>query len=249
MTHTRVPASNVAASLTAAAPAARRALRAPWGRAPRRRRCRSRPPRGRRTAAPAVANRGRRRAARPARAARTRARARRARCAVPRRATWFAPALASASATVRACRGPRRSGRHAFTTTPASSSPSASRSLRRSASVSVTGISSGRATASTAVCAGSRSVASIVRPWCAIGPTRAISANVAGVRSAPSACPVAGASTITRSYGCAPGTRRRSWASSHTFPIVSSSRIPGVACANVWKAREAASRSPTRPAR
>ena len=36
-------------------------------------------------------------------------------------------------------------------------------------------------------------------PWWAIGPTRAISANVLGVRSRPIPWPVAGESTITRS--------------------------------------------------
>ena len=54
-----------------------------------------------------------------------------------------------------------------------------------SVSVSLTGISSGVATATTPVNSRSAIVSAIVRPWCAIGPTRAISANVLGVRRMP----------------------------------------------------------------
>ena len=69
----------------------------------------------------------------------------------------------------------------------------------RRASVSLTGISSGRATATTPVRAGSETIASIVRPWRAMRPTRAVCANVRGALSTATPWPVAGASRTTRS--------------------------------------------------
>ena len=79
---------------------------------------------------------------------------------------------------------------------------------------------------------GSAIVVAILEPWRAIGPTIAISENVFGVRRSPTPCPVAGASTTTKSYGAAPLVWRSSCASSHTLPMLSSSRMPGVAIAN-----------------
>ena len=58
-----------------------------------------------------------------------------------------------------------------------------------------------------------------------------------GVRRMPSPCPVEGESTITRSYGAAVALRRWSCASSQIFPMVTSSRMPGVAAAKYWKKR------------
>ena len=67
------------------------------------------------------------------------------------------------------------------------------------ASVSLTGISSGRATATTPVRSGSETIASIVRPWRAMRPTRAACAKVRGALSTATPWPVAGASRMTRS--------------------------------------------------
>jgi len=64
-----------------------------------------------------------------------------------------------------------------------------------------------------------------------------MSPNVFGVRRNPIPCPVAGASTITRSYFAPRFTLRSSWASSQTLPIVTSSRRPGVAAAKYVKIR------------
>ena len=76
------------------------------------------------------------------------------------------------------------------------------RSASRSASVSLTGISSGGVTATIAVRVGSASIASMMRPWRAIGPTpRRVGERLRGAASTATPCPVAGASTITRSYG------------------------------------------------
>ena len=79
------------------------------------------------------------------------------------------------------------------------SRPTSSRSASCRASVSLTGISSGRATATTPVRSGSETIASIVRPWRAMRPTRAASANVRGALSTATPWPVAGASRTTRS--------------------------------------------------
>ena len=74
-----------------------------------------------------------------------------------------------------------------------------SRSASCRASVSLTGISSGRATATTPVRSGSETIASIVRPWRAMRPTRAVWAKVRGALSTATPWPVAGASRTTRS--------------------------------------------------
>ena len=58
-------------------------------------------------------------------------------------------------------------------------------------------------------------------------------AKVRGVCRKPIPWPVAGASTITRSYSCAFFTLRLGWASSQIFPIVTSSLRPGVAAGEV----------------
>ena len=102
----------------------------------------------------------------------------------------------------------------------------------------MTGVSSGVATATIAVCAGSRSVSTTSRACEAIGPTRAISANVLGVRSSARPWPDAGASTITRSYGDRPASQRGACASSQALVIVTSSRAPGAAPTNAENARE-----------
>ena len=59
----------------------------------------------------------------------------------------------------------------------------------------------------------------------------AIEAKVRGVCRKPTPWPVAGASTITRSYLCPCLTLRSNWASSQILPIVTSSFRPGVAAA------------------
>ena len=64
---------------------------------------------------------------------------------------------------------------------------------------SLTGISSGRATSATPVRRWLQMNESRVSAWARIGPTRAILAKVRGVSRKPIPCPVAGASTITRS--------------------------------------------------
>ena len=77
----------------------------------------------------------------------------------------------------------------------------ARRASRSSAAVSLTGISSGSATIATPVCVVVGDEARRAPPpgaW--IGPTRAMSAKVRGVCRKPIPWPVAGASTITRSY-------------------------------------------------
>ena len=81
-----------------------------------------------------------------------------------------------------------------------------------------------------------------------IGPTRAIAPNVSGERSMPSACPVAGASKITRSCPRreppAPPLRELARSS----PSSTSSRAPGAAAAKYWKVPlEARIRPGTRP--
>ena len=100
-----------------------------------------------------------------------------------------------------------------------------------SEAVSLTGISSGRETIAVPVWSWSvirRSSCSACE-W--IGPTLAIAAKVRGVCRKPIPCPVAGASTITRSYLRPDLTLRSSWASSQILPIVTSSLRPGVAAA------------------
>ena len=120
-----------------------------------------------------------------------------------------------------------------LTTTRASASPMPRvQRVARSASVSLTGISSGCATAMTPVRAGSASIAWIVRPWRAIGPTRAASANVRGALEHRDA--VAGGRRVERR----PGRRARRPAcggppgrAPRPCRCVSSSRMPGVAAA------------------
>ena len=73
--------------------------------------------------------------------------------------------------------------------------------------------------------------ASSARAWLWIGPTLAMPANVRGVCRKPIPWPVAGASTITRSYSRPFFTLRSGWASSQTLPIVTISFRPGVAAA------------------
>ena len=74
----------------------------------------------------------------------------------------------------------------------------------------------------------------------AIGPTRAISANVRGVRSSATPWPDAGASSTTRSYPRAIGAPARIAApSSQDLVIVTSSRAPGAASAKLENARRA----------
>ncbi len=152
-----------------------------------------------------------------------------------------------ARSSSRASRSSKRSGSSALAITRSSSRPMLARSEVRSSPVSVTASSSALATATTAVSSGSDSVASIFLPWRATGPLPAAAANVRGAVSTATPCPVAGASTTTRSYGSAPGVRRSSCASSHSLPTVSSSRMPGVAAASRPKTRLRASRSATGP--
>ncbi len=127
----------------------------------------------------------------------------------------------------------KRSGYRPFTTT-ASSGPRKSSISSLYSSVSLTGISSGSATARTPVFF--ETMKSWIRSaWWRIGPTRAMSANVRGARSMPRPWPVAGESTTTKSYGRASFVLRWSWASSQIFPIVTSSLIPGAAEVRCWK--------------
>src|SRR5262249_25850223 len=111
---------------------------------------------------------------------------------------------AGARRSVRSSRPEKRCGTTALTTTRARSRPTCSRTWARSSSVSLTGISSAVDTATTAVWRGSSTKLAISPPWRAIGPTRATEANVLGARSIASPCPVAGASSTTKSYGCVP---------------------------------------------
>ena len=97
--------------------------------------------------------------------------------------------------------------------------------------VSLTGISSGSATIATPVFRWLVMSRLRVSACVAIGPTRATFANVFGVWRKPIPWPVAGASKITRSYGLPDLTLRGSSVSSHTLPMVTSSRRPGVAAA------------------
>ena len=90
-------------------------------------------------------------------------------------------------------------GQHAVADHEPDLEPSSSRSASCSMTVSLTGISSGAATAMTPVRSGSQSIASIVRPWRAIRPTRAVRAKVRGALSTATPWPVAGASRTTRS--------------------------------------------------
>ena len=94
---------------------------------------------------------------------------------------------------------------------------------------SLTGISSGRETIATPVVSWSVMKRSSSWAWAWTGPTRAMPANVRGVCRKPIPWPVAGASTITRSYSSAFFSLRFGWASSQIFPIVTSSLSPGVA--------------------
>ena len=109
--------------------------------------------------------------------------------------------------------------------------PTSARRSRSSAADSLTGISSGRATIAVPVCSWSviRRSSCWACEW--IGPTRAIAAKVRGVCRKPIPWPVAGASTITRSYLRPDFTLRSSCASSQILPIVTSSLSPGVAAA------------------
>ena len=86
-----------------------------------------------------------------------------------------------------------------LTTIASRPAPTASGSRCSSSSVSLTGISSGSATATYPVCSGSASMSRTSVAWRRIGPTRAISPNVRGVVSMASPWPEAGASTTTRS--------------------------------------------------
>jgi hypothetical protein len=99
-------------------------------------------------------------------------------------------------------------------------------------------ISSAVDTATTAVRWGSSRKFATARPCLATGPTRAIDANVRGAWSIARQCPLAGASRTTRSK---PRVRRWGCASSHTLPIVISSRMPGVAALNAANIRLRAS--------
>jgi hypothetical protein len=103
-------------------------------------------------------------------------------------------------------------------------------------------VSSSEADSFTGISSGTETIATPVRSWsvmnlsssCAwewIGPTRAMLAKVRGVCRKPIPWPVAGASTITRSYSSAFFTLRSGCASSQIFPIVTSSLRPGVAAA------------------
>ena len=74
---------------------------------------------------------------------------------------------------------------------------------------------------------------SIRSAWRPTGPTRAMFAYVLGARSIASPCPVAGASTIARSYP-GPPVRGSICARSQTLPIVTSSVRPGAAAVRYW---------------
>ena len=125
------------------------------------------------------------------------ARCRRARaCAASARWT---PGPSGCSSSRRASAGVKRSGARALTTIASSSASRLSRSASCSASVSVTASSSARATATTAVTSGSLSVAWMIDAWRATGPVCAAPANARGALSTATPCPVAGASTMTRS--------------------------------------------------
>ena len=97
---------------------------------------------------------------------------------------------------------------------------------------------------------GSVMKASIWPAWRAIGPTRAMSPNVRGVRSI--AEPVAGGRGVQdhQVVGRVRRLRRSSCASSQTLPIVASSRTPGAAAAKyskirLWNSRPASALEPT----
>src|SRR4051794_2708607 len=178
--------------------------------------------------------------------ARRRSRASWARCARARACAVRAARTGGDGGAVRSARtsaASKRSGSRPLATTRPTPTPTVPRSDASSASVSFTGISSGRATATTPVCAGSDSIASMIRPCRAMRPITAASANVRGAERTATPCPVAGASNTTRSYGEAPGVRRSSCASSHTLPTVKSSRSPGVAAAKYENPRLCSSTS------
>src|SRR5919201_3774907 len=110
---------------------------------------------------------------------------------------WPASAAATAgpspaAARARASPAVKRPGSTPLATTRSTASPVSSGSARSSAIVSLTGISSGRATTTTPVRAGLESIASIVRPWRAMRPTRAVWANVRGAVRIATPWPVAG---------------------------------------------------------
>ncbi len=132
-------------------------------------------------------------------------------------AASFALPSRAARSLASACE--KRSGSTALTSTASNPGrPSSSRRRRSRSIVSFTGISSARATPTIAVCSGSRMKASMRSAWRRTGPTRAMSPNVRGARSSAIPWPVAGASTMTRSYGVSVGFSRSSWASSQIVP-------------------------------
>ena len=107
-----------------------------------------------------------------------------------------APSRASRRSTSAAL---KRRGSTPLTTTASSGRPTAPATRSSRSSVSEIDSSAGSATATTALRAGSSSSAATLRACEAIGPTRAISANVCGVRSMPTPWPLAGPSRTTRS--------------------------------------------------
>ena len=104
-----------------------------------------------------------------------------------------------AASSARTSVGVKRWGSMPLQITSSTSTPTPSRSVSCSASVSLTGISSGRATTITPVRLGSQTIASIVRPWRAMRPMRAVCAKVRGALRTATPWPVAGASRMTRS--------------------------------------------------
>jgi hypothetical protein len=122
-----------------------------------------------------------------------------ARACAPRAARNASPSSPSAFASARSSFALKRSGTSPLTTIVSRRRPIARRRRPPRSSVSDTGSSAGSATATYAVRRGSPSHSRTRSDCDAIGPTRAMSAKVCGVRSIPIAWPIAGPSTITMS--------------------------------------------------
>ncbi|CAB4866490.1 unannotated protein [freshwater metagenome] len=137
----------------------------------------------------------------------------------------------------------KSSGRTRLTNTAPSGTSSSLRARPTKSIVSLTGISSGVVTTLRAVIAGSAR-RSVIHSVCErIGPTLTKSFMASGAPNCATTCPVAAASTITRSHGARPAIDSRT--SQAIFPIVNTSLTPGAAVATKSKTRAIGPMRPT----